>query len=217
MCGIAGQAVLRSDLAADVEQVTRMVDGIIHRGPDGAGLFVDPSGRVVLGMRRLAIIDLVTGEQPVFNEDRSIACVFNGEIYNFKSLRADLERRGHVFRSMTDTEVIVHLYEERGLACLPLLRGMFAFALWDQRDGSLLLARDRIGKKPLYYAELDGRLSFASEINVLYDLPSLKTRDRPRGARPVSRSLVHTRRPIPSFGRSGSCRPPTFSRSGMVR
>ena len=151
-----------------------MVEAITHRGPDGKGLFADPSGRAVLGMRRLAIIDLVSGEQPVFNEDGSVACVFNGEIYNFQSLRHDLERRGHTFKSMTDTEVIVHLYEERGLGCLSLLRGMFAFAIWDQRQGSLLLARDRIGKKPLYYTEHDGRLSFASEISALYDLPALK-------------------------------------------
>ena len=174
MCGIAGQVSLRHGPPSDVEQVSRMVQAITHRGPDGHGLFVDPSGRAVLGMRRLAIIDLVTGEQPVFNEDRSVACVFNGEIYNFQSLRSELERKGHVFRSMTDTEVIVHLYEERGVDCLPLLRGMFGLALWDRRDGSLLVARDRLGKKPLYYTELDGRLSFASEIHALYDLPSLK-------------------------------------------
>ena len=174
MCGIAGQVTLRHGPPADVERVRHLLRALVHRGPDGEGLFVDPSGRAVLGMRRLAIIDLVTGDQPVFNEDRSIACVFNGEIYNFQLLRADLERRGHSFRTMTDTEAIVHLYEEHGVGCLPLLRGMFAFALWDLRDGSLLLARDRIGKKPIYYAELDGRLSFASEIHALYGLPSLK-------------------------------------------
>ena len=117
---------------------------------------------------------------------------------------------------MTDTEVIVHLYEERGLACLPLLRGMFAFALWDRRDGSLLLARDRIGKKPLYYAELEGRLSFASEINVLYDLPSLK-----REIDPVALDLYldHSYIPAPHsiFRAIRKLPPPTFSPSGMVR
>src|SRR5262245_7614585 len=174
MCGIAGQITLGRGPRADVDHVARMMQDIVHRGPDGDGLFVDPSGQAVLGSRRLAIIDLVTGEQPVFNEDRSVTCVFNGEIYNFQFLRADLERQGHVFKSMSDTEVIVHLYEQHGIGCLSLLRGMFAFAIWDQRDGSLLLARDRIGKKPVYYTELDGRLSFASEIHALFDLPSLK-------------------------------------------
>src|SRR5262249_39754124 len=125
----------------------------------------------------------------------SVACVFNGEIYNFQFLRADLERQGHVFKSMSDTEVIVHLYEQHGIGCLSLLRGMFAFAIWDQRDGSLLLARDRIGKKPVYYTELDGRLSFASEIHALFDLPSLKKEIDPLA---LDLYIAHSYVPAPS-------------------
>ena len=193
MCGIAGQVTLQPGRAVDAGQVARMVRALAHRGPDGEGLFVDPYDRAALGMRRLAIIDLVSGEQPVFNEDGSIACVFNGEIYNFQSLRGGLERKGHVFKSMTDTEVIVHLYEEEGIACLQRLRGMFAFAIWDQREGRLLLARDRVGKKPVYYVELDGRLSFASEIHALYDLPGLK-----REIDPVALDLYLTHSYIPA-------------------
>ncbi len=173
MCGIAGQVTLRPSREVDEQQAIRMLRSIVHRGPDGEGLFVDPRRRVALGSRRLAIIDLVTGDQPIFNEDRSVACVFNGEIYNFQDLRDELERKGHVFRSMSDTEAIVHLYEEEGLDCLRRLRGMFAFAVWDERAQRLCLARDRLGKKPLYYTEIGGVLSFASEITALYDLPGL--------------------------------------------
>src|SRR5437667_5316754 len=174
MCGIAGQVALHASRQTDEQQVLRMLRAIVHRGPDGEGLFVDPSRRVALGSRRLAIIDLVTGDQPIFNEDRSIACVFNGEIYNFQALRAELERKGHVFKTMTDTEAIVHLYEEEGAGCLRRLRGMFALALWDERQQCLLLARDRVGQKPLYYVEANGLLSFASEITALYDVPGLR-------------------------------------------
>src|SRR5262245_22404808 len=174
MCGIAGQVALHASRQVDEQQVLRMLRMMAHRGPDGEGLFVDQSRLVALGNRRLAIIDLVTGDQPVFNEDRTISCVFNGEIYNFQELRAQLERKGHIFRSMTDTETIVHLYEEEGAACLQRLRGMFAVAIWDQHERSLLLARDRVGKKPLYYLEANGLLSFGSEITALYDLPGLK-------------------------------------------
>jgi asparagine synthase (glutamine-hydrolysing) len=174
MCGIAGQITLQPGGVVDEGLVRRMVDALFHRGPDGAGVFVDPEHRVTMGMRRLAIIDLVSGDQPVFNEDRTVACVFNGEIYNFAELRGELVQRGHQFRTNSDTEVIVHLYEEQGVDCLRRLRGMFAIALWDRPRQRLLLARDRLGKKPLYYAEAGGRLGFASEIHALYDLPGLQ-------------------------------------------
>jgi asparagine synthase (glutamine-hydrolysing) len=173
MCGIAGQVALLPDGEVDEGLVRRMVDALFHRGPDGAGVFVDPDHRVVMGMRRLAIIDLVSGDQPVFNEAGTVACVFNGEIYNFSELRRELAERGHQFRTNSDTEVIVHLYEEDGPDCVRRLRGMFAIALWDRPRQRLVLARDRLGKKPLYYAEAGGRLGFASEIHALYDLPGL--------------------------------------------
>jgi asparagine synthase (glutamine-hydrolysing) len=175
MCGIAGEVRLREDVSARPEIVHAIVRGLVHRGPDGEGMYRDPHGRAVLGMRRLAIIDLATGDQPVFNEDRSIACVFNGEIYNFQTLRRELEGKGHVFRSQSDTEVIVHLYEEHGVRCVEHLHGMFALAVWDERVGELMLARDRLGEKPLYYAEVGGRLVFASELDAL-----LRASDIPR-------------------------------------
>lgn len=145
--------------------IHRMCQTIVHRGPDDEGLFVkDGAG---LGMRRLSIIDLAGGHQPVFNEDRTIWIVFNGEIYNFPELREDLHKCGHQFYTRTDTEVIVHLYEEMGADCVRKLRGMFAFALYDERRGTLLLARDRLGKKPLHYALQGERLLFGSEIKAI--------------------------------------------------
>ncbi|MGH9725851.1 MAG: asparagine synthetase B family protein, partial [Candidatus Acidiferrales bacterium] len=150
MCGIAG--IVGKDASAEVAlaEVRRMCDQIVHRGPDDEGTFVQ--GRVGLGMRRLSIIDLSTGHQPIHNEDQSVWIVFNGEIYNFQELRPELEKRGHHFYTHTDTEAIVHLYEEYGADCVKKLRGMFAFAIWDAKKQSLLLARDRFGKKPLHYA-----------------------------------------------------------------
>jgi asparagine synthase (glutamine-hydrolysing) len=174
VCAIAGQLALRADCSVERDEVLRIGRAMAHRGPDDEGIFIDPRRRVALGIRRLAVIDLLTGKQPVFSEDGSVVCVFNGEIYNFQALRTELERKGHIFRSMTDTEVIVHLYEEEGVGCLKRLRGMFALAIWDRRDTTLILARDRVGKKPLYYGEVGGRLSFASEIGALYGLRGLK-------------------------------------------
>jgi len=148
-----------------------MCDAMVHRGPNDAGYYA--ASEVVLGMRRLSIIDLETGHQPVHNEDQSVWVVFNGEIYNFKHLRADLELQGHRFYTDTDTEVIVHLYEQYGEACVEKMRGMFAFAVWDANRKKLLLARDRLGIKPLFYSVTGGRLAFGSELKVLLQLPEI--------------------------------------------
>jgi asparagine synthase (glutamine-hydrolysing) len=163
MCGIAG-FVLRSG-QAQLQTVTEMCRRITHRGPDDEGFHVD--GPCAIGMRRLSIIDLNTGHQPIANEDRSMWIVFNGEIYNYQSLRNDLLTRGHKFTTATDTEVLLHLYEEEGVKGLGKLRGMFAFAIWDARARRLLLVRDRFGKKPLYYAQTPTGLYFASELKSL--------------------------------------------------
>ena len=165
MCGIAGIVGSDRSYVADGADIRRMCHTITHRGPDDEGVYV--AGPVGLGMRRLSIIDLSTGCQPIHNEDRTVWIVFNGEIYNFPELRARLEARGHRFYTNSDTEVIVHLYEDHGSDCVQHLRGMFAFALWDQRRRRLLLARDRFGKKPLHYAIHRGRLLFGSEIKAL--------------------------------------------------
>jgi asparagine synthase (glutamine-hydrolysing) len=172
MCGIAG--IVSSDRSERIEEalVHQMCEAIVHRGPDDEGLLA--RNNVGLGMRRLSIIDLSGGHQPIFNEDRSTWIVFNGEIYNFPELRAELEARGHHFSTHTDTETIVHLYEDMGADCVQKLRGMFAFALWDDRRQSLLIARDRLGKKPLHYALHNGKLYFASEIkSILTVAPEL--------------------------------------------
>jgi asparagine synthase (glutamine-hydrolysing) len=163
MCGIAG--FLLREQPAELETVRAMCDQIRHRGPDDAGYLV--SGNCGIGMRRLSIIDLETGHQPLANEDGSIQVVFNGEIYNYQELRYELISRGHRFLTHGDTEVLVHLYEEWGTGGLSRLRGMFAFCIWDGVKRQILLARDRFGKKPLYYALLPGGLYFASELKAL--------------------------------------------------
>jgi asparagine synthase (glutamine-hydrolysing) len=165
MCGIAGMAQTHPDGAIDSAMIHRMCEAIVHRGPDDEGIFVKAG--VGLGMRRLSIIDIEGGHQPVFNEDKSVWIVFNGEIYNFPELRSELLARGHRFSTHTDTEVIVHLYEEHGADCVQKLRGMFAFALYDEGAGRLLLARDRLGIKPLHYALHNGTLLFASEMRAI--------------------------------------------------
>lgn len=165
MCGIAGIIGTERSYRVEAADIRRMCHAIVHRGPDDEGVYVQ--GHVGLGMRRLSIIDLSTGHQPIHNEDRTLWVVFNGEIYNFPELRPELESRGHRFYTNTDTEVILHLYEDYGADCVQRLRGMFAFALWDERSQRLLLARDRFGKKPLHYALSRGRLLFASEIKAL--------------------------------------------------
>jgi asparagine synthase (glutamine-hydrolysing) len=166
MCGIAGFVG-----PGNRDQLEGMVKLLVHRGPDDEGLFVAPG--IGLGMRRLAIIDLPGGRQPMANEDEGLRVVFNGEIYNFRELRSDLLRRGHRFRTQSDTEVILHLYEEEGEACVEQLRGMFAFGLWDASRNRLFLARDRMGKKPLYYWHRDGLFLFASEIKALLSHPAV--------------------------------------------
>ena len=172
MCGIAGLVQTHSDGAVDNATVHRMCEAIVHRGPDDEGIFVKAG--VGLGMRRLSIIDLSGGHQPVFNEDKTIWIVFNGEIYNFPELREELQKRGHRFYTHSDTEVIVHLYEDMGADCVKKLRGMFGFALYDEHKRKLLLARDRFGKKPLHYALAGGRLLFGSEIkSILAVAPEL--------------------------------------------
>jgi asparagine synthase (glutamine-hydrolysing) len=175
MCGITGWANLDSHTPppdGGQELLHAMCERMVHRGPDSEGLYV--TNGIALGIRRLAIIDLVTGEQPVFNEDRSVAVVLNGEIYNYRELRADLEKRGHAFRSASDTEVLPHLYEEYGDEMIRELNGMFAFALWDSRRRRLLIARDRFGEKPLYWGIFDNTLIFASEPKVLLAYPAVK-------------------------------------------
>jgi asparagine synthase (glutamine-hydrolysing) len=175
MCGITGWANLDSHTPPPEgaqELLHAMCERMVHRGPDSEGSFV--TNGAALSMRRLAIIDLVTGEQPVFNEDKSVAVILNGEIYNYRELRAQLEKRGHSFRSASDTEVLPHLYEEYGDDMLRELNGMFAFALWDARRRRLLMARDRFGEKPLYWGVFDKTLLFASEPKVLLAHPAVK-------------------------------------------
>ncbi|PYR33328.1 MAG: asparagine synthase (glutamine-hydrolyzing), partial [Acidobacteria bacterium] len=179
MCGIAGfaDAALPSRdaglarLDAEFNLVHRMCDAIRHRGPDDEGMHVEPG--VGLGMRRLSIIDLATGHQPIHNEAQTVWVVFNGEIYNYQQLRSDLERRGHHFYTSSDTETIVHAYEEWDEDAFRRLRGMFAIALWDSERRTLLLARDRAGIKPVHYANVGGRLYFGSEIKSLLEAADL--------------------------------------------
>jgi asparagine synthase (glutamine-hydrolysing) len=178
MCGICGKAALSSGDRVNPATVERMTEALYHRGPDDHGMYV--TDQVVLGHRRLSIIDLNTGKQPICNEDRTIWIVYNGEIYNFKELKQQLVESGHIFTTNTDTEVIVHLYEQFGEECLSKLRGMFAFALWDARKRVLFLARDRVGIKPLYYVRTQDSLIFASEMKALLVDPSVKREVAPQ-------------------------------------
>lgn len=176
MCGIAGIVSFNS-APPDRATVHRMCESIFHRGPDDEGIWVQD--KVALGMRRLSIIDLAGGHQPIHNEDKTIWIVFNGEIYNFRELRIELEKRGHCFSTNTDTEVIVHAYEDYGPDCVSKLRGMFAFAIYDERCKRLLLARDRLGIKPLHYAIHEGRVLFGSEIKAILAAAPELTEVRP--------------------------------------
>lgn len=176
MCGIAGILNTEAGPPPDEAIIHRMCQSIVHRGPDDEGMYV--KGNVGLGMRRLSIIDLAGGHQPIHNEDKTVWVVFNGEIYNFPELRSSLERRGHRFYTNADTEVIAHLYEDLGADLVQKLRGMFALAVYDERRQRLLLARDRLGKKPLHYAFSEGRLLFGSEIKaILAAAPELASVD----------------------------------------
>jgi asparagine synthase (glutamine-hydrolysing) len=195
MCGIVGVCDLTDPSRIDQSLIERMLGLIRHRGPDEFGIYLD--GAIGMGSARLSIIDLTTGSQPISNEDGTIWIVYNGEVFNYLELRADLEARGHRFATASDTEVIVHLYEERGPRCVDLLNGQFAFAIWDRSPGNarlqsgfpcpsqagtwrsggiLFLARDRVGIRPLYYARADGQLVFASEIKALLAHPALHAR-----------------------------------------
>ncbi|MFP5258147.1 MAG: asparagine synthase (glutamine-hydrolyzing), partial [Acidobacteriota bacterium] len=200
MCGICGFVTDQGGPDSLGGVLAAMNGTLAHRGPDGEGLYLDAfdaGGGAGLGHRRLAIIDLVTGDQPLFNETRSLAIVFNGEIYNFKALRAELEAKGHVFASRSDTEVIVHLYEESGPACVARLRGMFALAIWDAGRRELFLARDPFGKKPLYYAAIPGGLAFGSEIKAVLAHPAVTPR---LDAEAVAHYLTLQHVPEPSSG-----------------
>src|SRR4051794_3524837 len=165
MCGICGAVAAERKRGPDREAVARMSGRLVHRGPDDEGLFCE--GPVALAARRLSIIDLAGGDQPIANEDGSCVVVQNGEIYNYPELRRELEREGHTFRTNCDTEVHLHLYEQHGPQYARRLRGMFAVALWDAGRRRLVLARDRYGIKPLYYREAKGTLEFASELRAL--------------------------------------------------
>ena len=170
MCGIAG--IVRNDgKQIDQQLLARMCEAIRHRGPDDDGFYIN--GSVGLGMRRLAIIDLKSGKQPIHNQDRSSWIVFNGEIYNYLELRAKLEKLGHTFYTNSDTEAIVHAYDQFGVDCPKHLRGMFAFAIWNERTQELFLARDRVGKKPLLYAQVNNQFVFGSEFSALLLHPDI--------------------------------------------
>jgi asparagine synthase (glutamine-hydrolysing) len=174
MCGINGIALSSQSLRRmDLAVLERMRDVITYRGPDDQGVFID--GRIGLGHRRLSIVDVAAGHQPMTNEDGSLHITYNGEIYNHADFRASLEARGHVYRTHCDTETILHLYEEYGDSCVDQLRGMFVFAIWDGRKRELFIARDRLGVKPLYYAHTDdGSLYFGSEIKTLFEAGAIK-------------------------------------------
>jgi asparagine synthase (glutamine-hydrolysing) len=174
MCGICGEVTFEAGLPVRVETIVSMRDRIAHRGPDAQGVFISTDGRAGLGFRRLAIIDLsADANQPMASEGGAVHVVFNGEIYNFRELRAGLEARGRRFRTRSDTEVLLHLYEERGPAFVDAIDGMFAIALWDASRGRLVLARDRAGKKPLFYFQDGHRIVFGSEIKALFAHPDV--------------------------------------------
>ena len=188
MCGIAG--FIESEARFNGEEaralVHRMCQVIRHRGPNDEGVLVEPG--IGLGMRRLSIIDVAAGHQPIDNEDGSVSIVFNGEIYNFKELRRELGAAGHRFTTNTDTEVIVHAYEQWGHAAFARLRGMFGLAIWDRRTRRLVIARDRVGIKPMHYATVGGRLYFGSEMKSILCAPDLPRDLNPDASITICRS-----------------------------
>ncbi|MFC1984802.1 asparagine synthase (glutamine-hydrolyzing) [Chloroflexota bacterium] len=176
MCGICGVFTFNGiNFEITQDLVVDMRDTMIHRGPDDSGIYISPDRRIGLGHRRLSIIDLSSaGRQPMCTEDGAVLITYNGEVYNHQRLRNDLEKNGHLYKSLTDTETILHLYEEKGVNCVNDLEGMFAFAIWDSRRRQLFLARDRMGEKPLYYTIQNGQLIFASEIKAILKHPQIK-------------------------------------------
>ena len=189
MCGITGLFDTRHRRDFDRALLQRMNDSQAHRGPDGDGLHLEPG--VALGHRRLSIIDVATGQQPLFNEDGSVVVVFNGEIYNYQSLIPELQALGHMFHTRSDTEVIVHAWEAWGERCVDRFRGMFAFALYDRNRETLFMARDRLGVKPLYYSVLpDGTLLFGSELKSLMAASGTRSPDRPVRGRGILRARL---------------------------
>src|SRR5260370_7578430 len=166
MCGIV--AVFSNEDPIAPESLARATQSLVHRGPDEQHHWIAPHGRVGLGHTRLSIIDLVTGAQPIVSEDGSLRVVVNGEFYDFERIRRDLETRGHQFRTRSDSEIALHLYEEMGPACLEHLRGEFAFAIWDEEKETLFAARDRFGIKPLFYASVKDRLYLSSHVTPLF-------------------------------------------------
>ncbi len=206
MCGITGIFDTRDSREIPRDLLHRMNETQFHRGPDEGGLHLEPG--VGLGHRRLSIIDLSTGQQPLFNEDGSVVVVFNGEIYNFQELVPELQALGHTFRTHSDTEVIVHAWEAWGEACVARFRGMFAFALWDRNRETLFLVRDRFGVKPLYYAFLDdGQFIFGSELKSLMVHPGLRARSSiPWRSRSISPTATCRSR-APSSAAPTNCRP----------
>ena len=173
MCGICGIFNYAGSKPVEERLVKGMCDTMVHRGPDAEGQYV--KGKIGLGHRRLSIIDLSErGRQPMSNKDATVWISYNGEVYNFKEIRAELKSKGYAFKSDTDTEVVLHLYEEEGIECVKRLRGMFSFAIWDSVKETLYLARDRVGQKPLFYADVDGKIVFSSEINAILSLPDFE-------------------------------------------
>jgi asparagine synthase (glutamine-hydrolysing) len=183
MCGICGVVNLAEGERTEKRVIHQMLEMLQHRGPDGFGIYSD--AHAALGNARLSIIDLATGDQPIGNEDESLWIVFNGEIFNYIELRADLEKRGHIFRTKSDTEVILHLYEEFGVDCLAQLNGQFAIAIWDQRHRALFLARDRLGVRPVFYAHTARQLLFGSEIKSILAYPGMRAEIDPQALQEV--------------------------------
>ena len=175
MCGITGIYIVNNPSEVQKDTLIKMRDTLIHRGPDDAGLYISKDKKLGLGFRRLAIIDLSeAGNQPMTNEDKTLWLIFNGEIYNFQELKEELIKKGHQFKSKTDSEVLLHLYEEKGEKCLEDLNGMYAFVIWDEKNQKFFAARDRIGIKPFYYYYKDGVFLFGSEIKAILTHPFVK-------------------------------------------
>ncbi|NMB92384.1 MAG: asparagine synthase (glutamine-hydrolyzing), partial [Parcubacteria group bacterium] len=175
MCGITGIYIVNNPSEVNKDTLIKMRDSLIHRGPDDSGLYISQDKKVGLGFRRLAIIDLSPlGNQPMTNEDQTLWLIFNGEIYNFQEIKEDLIKKGHQFKSKTDSEVLLHLYEEKGEKCLDDLNGMYAFVIWDEKNKKLFASRDRLGIKPFYYYYQDGIFLFGSEIKAILQNPVVK-------------------------------------------